>query len=108
MLTQVLFPGIAGVRIDTVRVEARTLHVSVSTTQPTSCCPVCHTPSAAIHSHYWRTLADLPCGGRQVTLHLHTRRFFCRAATCRRRIFTERLPALMAAWARRTQRLDAY
>src|SRR5581483_6399412 len=49
-----------------------------------------------------------PLGGRRVVLHLRTRRFFCRVASCRRRIFTERLPALMAPWARRTQRLDAY
>jgi transposase len=108
MLTEMLFPGIAGVRVDTVSVETQTLHLYVSTTQPTSACPLCHTPSAALHSRYWRALADLPLGGRVVTLHLHTRRFFCRAPTCRRRIFTERLPALMAPWARRTHRLDAH
>lgn len=108
MLTELLFPGIAGLQIDTVRVEAQTLHLSVSMTQPASECPLCHTPSAAIHSRYGRTLADLPCGGRRVTLHLQVRRFFCRVATCRRRVFTERLPALMAPWARRTQRLDQH
>ena len=78
MLTELLFPKIAGVHIDTVSVEAQTLHFSVSMTQPTSCCPLCHTPSAAIHSYYRRALADLPLGGRRVTLHLRTRRFFCR------------------------------
>jgi len=92
MLTEMFFPGIAGVHIDTVSVEGQTLHLFVSTTQPTSACPLCHTPSAAVHSQYGRTLADLPCGGRRVTLHLQVRRFFCPVATCRRRIFTERLP----------------
>lgn len=53
MLAELLFPGIAGVHIDTVRVETPTFHLYVSTTQPTSDCPVCHTPSAAIHSRYW-------------------------------------------------------
>jgi hypothetical protein len=62
MLTEMLFPGFAGVRIDMVSVETSTLHVTVSTTQPTSCCPMCHTPSPAIHSRYGRTLADLPLG----------------------------------------------
>jgi transposase len=108
MLTEVLFPGIAGVHVDTVVVAAQTLHLYVSTTAATSRCPLCHTASAAVHSRYWRTLADLPCGGRVVTLHLRTRRYFCRVPTCRRRIFTERLPALMAPWARRTQRLDVH
>jgi transposase len=108
MLTEVLFPGIAGLQVDTVGVETLSVHLYVSTTQLTSCCPVCHTPSTAIHSRYWRTLADLPLGGRRVVLHLRTRRFFCRVTSCRRRIFTERLPTLMAPWARRTQRLDAH
>jgi len=108
MLTEILFPDIAGLRIDTVVIEPATLHLYVSTTQATNRCPLCHTAATAIHSRYWRTLADLPCGGRVVTLHLQARRFFCRVATCRRRVFTERLPALMAPWARRTQRLDQH
>lgn len=108
MLTEILFPGIAGLRIDTVVIEPDTLHLYVSTTQSTGRCSLCHTDSTALHSRYWRTLADLPCGGRVVTLHLHVRRFFCRVVTCRRRVFTERLPALMAPWARRTKRLDQH
>ena len=108
MLTELLFPGIAGVHVDTVVVAAQMPHLYVSTTAASSRCPLCHTASAAVHSRYWRTLADLPCGGRVVTLHLRTRRFFCRVSSCRCRIFTERLPALMAPWARRTRQLDAH
>jgi len=50
------------------------------------------------------TFADLPCMGVQVTLHLRTRRFACRTRWRRRTIFTERLPALVAPWGRRTAR----
>jgi len=33
------------------------------------------------------------------------RKWFCRNRACRRRIFTERLPTMVAPWARRTLRL---
>jgi hypothetical protein len=40
-----------------------------------------------------------------VVLQLRVRKFFCANGRCTRRIFTERLPQLVAPWARRTQRL---
>jgi len=55
---------------------------------------------------YVRRLGDLPCGGSPVEIHLQTRRFVCRVPWCRRRIFTERLPAVVAPSARRTTRLQ--
>ena len=38
-------------------------------------------------------------------LELHVRRFFCQNKECKRRIFTERLPKVVAPYARRTTRL---
>src|SRR5688500_16818980 len=63
--------------------------------------------SEAMHSHYRRTIADLPWGGHTVRLLLRVRKFFCRQPTCARRIFTERLPRLVAPYARRTARLES-
>jgi transposase len=40
-----------------------------------------------------------------VRLQLRVRKWFCRNRHCRRRIFTERLPTVVAPWARRTLRL---
>ena len=45
--------------------------------------------------------------GQPLRLRLHVRRFRCLTPTCRRRIFTERLPALLRPSARATQRLEA-
>ncbi len=39
---------------------------------------------------------------------LRVRKFFCRNAICPRRIFAERLPGVVAPWARRTLRLAAH
>ena len=43
--------------------------------------------------------------GWAVQLDLHTRRFSCQNPECPRRIFTERLPTIVAPSARRTNRL---
>jgi transposase len=55
-----------------------------------------------------RTLADLPWSGYRVAWRLRVRKLFCRNAICPRRIFTERLPGVVAPWARRTVRLMAH
>jgi transposase len=51
-------------------------------------------------------VADLPCAGDVVTIHLSTRRFVCNVQWCHRKVFTERLP-LVAPFARKTRRLWA-
>lgn len=58
-----------------------------------------------MHSQYRRTLADLPWADYTVRRQLTTRKWFCATTTCRRRIFTERLPLVVAPWGRRTYRL---
>ncbi|WP_169789514.1 transposase family protein, partial [Skermanella aerolata] len=53
-------------------------------------CPVCDVRSARVHSHYWRSLGDVPCLGRQLVLLVRIRRFRCVNSVCRRRTFAER------------------
>jgi transposase len=62
---------------------------------------------ASIHSRYQHHLMDLPWGTRPVRIRLKIRKFVCRNPTCGRRIFTERVPELVAPYARKTQRLVA-
>jgi transposase len=71
-------------------------------------CPVCAVFTARVHSRYTRTLADLPWGVARVRWQLRVRKFLCTNAQCSRRIFTERLPGVVAPWARQTQRLVAW
>lgn len=52
-------------------------------------------------------LADLPWHGTAVRLCVETRRFFCDAPDCERRIFAERLDRTTAVYARRTNRLGS-
>jgi transposase len=90
-----------------VRLEAdeQSLIVIVATTSSGALCPLCHCRSESIHSRYTRVVADLPWAGWAVQLKLHVRRFFCRNQECKGRVFTERLPSVVAPYARRTMRL---
>lgn len=107
MLTKLFFPTVPGVRVDRVWWTGQTLHLAATTTRHAARCPLCARRSKRIHSFYARTIADLPCVGAQVTVHLRSRRFVCRVRWCRRTIFTERLPDLVAPWGRRTARQRA-
>jgi zinc-finger of transposase IS204/IS1001/IS1096/IS1165 len=68
-------------------------------------CPLCHRRSTRIHSRYVRSVADLPWMGCAVRLELHVRRFFCPNPEYAQQIFSERLPNVVAPYARRTTRL---
>ncbi len=102
-----LLPLGTSLRVENLTVDGDTQQVTVAVQAiAASCpCPSCQTPAMRIHSHYGRTVADLPWADRVVRLLLHVRKFFCDNATCPRKIFTERLPALVAPSARHTVRL---
>jgi transposase len=80
----------------------------VTSTQQVVPCPVCAVFTSRVHSRYTRTPADLPWGTARVRWQLRVRKFVCTNAQCPRRIFTERLPEVVAPWARRTRRLVAW
>jgi transposase len=82
------------------------LTLVVNTTRAEAACPRCHSPSTRVHSYYTRTVADLPWHGVAVQLHLRTRRFRCKNNLCTRRIFCERLPRVVAYYARKTRRMN--
>lgn len=78
----------------------------VQAVQQRSCCPKCQQPSTSLHSHYQRSIADLPWHGVTVSIQLHTRKFRCRNELCQQKVFCERLPKVAAAYARKTVRLN--
>jgi transposase len=82
------------------------LHAIITSQQPTSKCPSCGTPSAILHSHYHRTVQDLPVGGSNTMWTLHVRRFRCRKRSCQQRVFCERFNQGLNAYARSTSRVN--
>lgn len=102
-LTEVLLPA-APPRAESFALDDQGITLTVRSLQPAAACPVCQTPSTRLHSRYRRTLRDLPWGPWPVRLVLRVRRFRCARRDCRRRVFTERLPEIVAPHARTTRR----
>ena len=102
-----MLPDATTLRLHACAVDDATAQITlhVRSTQTSVPCPRCAVPAQRIHSHYARTLADLPWAQYRVCLQLRVRKWFCRNRSCPRRIFTERLPTVAAPWARRTLRL---
>ncbi len=84
--------------------ESRQMVITVCSIQTVACCPLCQTLTRRVHSRYKRTLKDLPLVQFGLTIMLDVCKFFCLNEACRRRIFTERLPTIVAPWSRRTRR----
>ncbi len=106
-LLSCLLPGATHVRLETWTFEPAqsAITINLHARQATARCPLCARRSKRVHSHYERTLADLPWGEHVVTVRLSIRRLFCDNKKCERRLFAERLPAVAAPWARKTMRL---
>ncbi len=79
----------------------------VETTFSQALCPLCQCRSESIPSRYTRVVADLPWAGGAGRLELPVRRWFCQNQEWKRRLFTQRLPGVVAPSARRPTRLRA-
>jgi transposase len=104
--TRTILPDTEMLKLLYVGASGESITLTARTTSAEVCCPVCGTLCRRVHSHYIRTLADLPWQGIPVSVRLHARRFFCDAVSCQRAIFAERSPGVVAHYSRRTERLD--
>jgi transposase len=104
-LISALLPSTSTVHLTALTIEQDAVVLQLTATAPTASCPGCTVPSSSVHSRYGRHVTDLPWGALAVRIHVIVRKFICRNARCARRIFTERLPAFVAPYARKTTRL---
>ena len=100
-----IFPWSTTLQVTDLVVDATQITGRLVAIQSTAVCPRCIQPSAAVHSRYTRQAADLPWAGYRLRLVVQSRKFFCRTVACPQRIFTERFPAFILPYARRTNRL---
>ena len=96
------------VRLETWGIEpaSPTITLTLTSRSRPASCPLCGRRAKRTHSWYERALVDLPWGEHAVAVQLRVRKLFCDNAKCKRRIFTERLPGIVAPWARKTARLS--
>ncbi|MHB8595522.1 MAG: ISL3 family transposase [Ktedonobacteraceae bacterium] len=90
--------------LDRLEVDAKIITIETHVEASEAACPICQTLTQHVHSHYRRTLQDVPCGTKSLRLVVQVRRFFCDKEDCPRKIFAERLPALTQVSARTTTR----
>lgn len=108
MAQRTLVPDAGEVILESVQAEGcGRLRMVLRAARELGFCPQCGRSSYRVHSHYQRRPSDLPWEGLPVRIQLNVRRFFCDAADCGQRIFTERLPKTVERYARRTCRLNA-
>lgn len=87
--------------------ETNSITLVIHSIQEFPRCPKCNSPSTSLHSHYQRTVADLPWHGVAIKLELHTRKFRCKNEICEQKVFCERLPKVVDVYARKTVRLNS-
>ena len=96
-----------GLIIEQVRIDDDGVAAAARSRDVASACPRCGKLSRRVHSHYTRSLSDLPAHGRRVRIALTVRRFRCGNDICPREIFAERFgKEIVAPYARRTARLQ--
>src|SRR5215831_138343 len=100
-----LLPSTRAVRLTGMTREREYVLLQRQTTAPAACCPRCAVPSSVVHSRYRRCLTDLPWGACPVRLQLTVRKFVCRNPNGTRRLFTARVPELVALYGRKPHRL---
>jgi len=106
MPTSTLLADPEALRLEKIIQHDCSLTLVVRATRTEAECPRCHRPSTRVHSYYTRKVADLPWHGVAVRLELRTRHFRCRNSLCTKRVFCERLPRVVAYYARKTVRMN--
>ena len=104
-MLEFLNPDVSKLRLNSVDFHDNQILLEIVVVQPHAFCPNCHSVSIRVHSHYVRTINDLPSGGFRAIIQLDIRRFFCDLKTCPQKTFTERIPTVVAHYARKTIRL---
>jgi transposase len=101
-LTDLVFPWRAAVQREKVSDDGQSIHIRTRTVATSAICPGCGTASPRVHAGCQRRVAELPAGGRRVTIHLQVRRFVCGVLECAQRTFAEQVPGLTAPHARKS------
>jgi transposase len=99
-----LLGGMPWLSIKGIEVTSKQVDSKAQSLQKESACPCCGVLSKSIHSHYERTLLDLPWADYGVRVHVAVRRFRCGEKACERKVFTERFTTWISSYARRMAR----
>jgi len=97
-LLALLFPHLAGLRVDRVEDTGSAVVISASCRAGSACCPRCGQESSRVHGGYSRVVADGAVGGRPVLIALRARRFRCQQPGCPQVTFAGQAEGLTARY----------
>jgi len=103
--TSLLFP--LAFQSNCLQIRPNQIVITLTPVAESCPCPFCGQRSSRVHSHYRRTLQDLPAHGQVIWLVLLLRRFFCDHPDCPGQTFAEPMTGVAARHARKTGRLVA-
>ncbi len=106
-LLALVFPHLAGLRVDRVEDTGTTVVIVASCRAESACCPRCGQQSSRVHGAYSRVVADGAAGGRAVLIALRVRRFRCGQPSCPQITFAEQAAGLTSRYRRRSVPLMA-
>jgi transposase len=101
-LLALLFPQMAGLKVDRVEDTGDAVVISASCTASSARCPRCGCSSSQVHGSYRRIVADGAAGGRPVLIFLRVRRFRCCVPSCPRATFVGQEDGLTSRYCRRS------
>lgn len=107
MNTTTLLADPSAIELECFVSEPESITLLIHSVQAKPICPKCGHPSTSLHSHYTRSVADLPWHGVAIKLQLHTRKLRCHNRLCKQKVFCERLPKVVDVYARKTVRLSS-
>jgi transposase len=96
----------AEISIDSISQSESTIDMYAKTNLNYGLCPYCGEKSFKVHSKYNRVITDLPILGKQVILHIQTRKFFCKNPMCGKKTFAEQPGNEVFRYRRRTRRCE--
>lgn len=105
-MAHTLLPAPDALALDSLSVQGDIIVFQVHMTAKVAACRECGNPSDRIHSHYQRTLQDLPWQGNKVRFLVTVGRFFCDNSDCKRMTFAQRVETLAQRYQRKTTRLE--
>jgi transposase len=105
METTLLIP--AEFEVLNASVSKENIKLSLLFCSPIGYCPLCHTISRHVHSHYQRKVRDFPISGKEVELQICCRKFFCEQKDCPRKIFAQQCESCLKPYARCLERATA-
>jgi transposase len=97
-----LMPYLSGLRVDGVVSHANRVLIRAAVETGQAPCSVCGVSARRVHSSYQRQLVDPAIAGREATIELTVRRFFCDNTGCGRKTFVEQVAGLTTRFGRRT------